>query len=330
MRKAVGYIRCSTEEQNDSPEQQKREILTFAKKNNLEILEWFVDFGKSGTTFEQRPEFRRLRAVIEDKPKFHAVICYDESRWGRAIDSDENIYWRVYFRKHGVEVLLVKTSVDPTNEFAPMLSAFEGVQASSYSKKLSELILRGALANGIYSNGGFAPYGFKRKAINIRTGEERVLEKGQHAVHKQEKVIWIPGDQNEIKIVQRIFEERASGKSAYLIAKDLNKDGIPPPAGRGTWGATKVSSIIINDTYYGARVYNRRSYSKIIARQQGRQIRYDVDRDYKFNDKSDWLLHENAHESIVTKELWNKANEMKRRYSGPKKKNHDAPYLLTE
>jgi len=44
--------------------------------------------------------------------------------------------------------------VDPKNEFAPMLKAFEGVQASQYSKKLSELTLRGAKNNGIYSNGG--------------------------------------------------------------------------------------------------------------------------------------------------------------------------------
>ena len=95
---AVGYLRCSTEMQEDSPEQQKKEILAFAEKNNFTMVEWFVDFGKSGTTYEQRPEFQRLKKNVDNSPKFEAVICYDESRWGRSIDAEENTFWRVYFR----------------------------------------------------------------------------------------------------------------------------------------------------------------------------------------------------------------------------------------
>src|SRR5512138_252999 len=49
----------------------------------LSVIDWFIDFGKSGTTFEERPEFQRLRERVETKPNFHAVVCYDESRWGR-------------------------------------------------------------------------------------------------------------------------------------------------------------------------------------------------------------------------------------------------------
>src|SRR5262245_50069418 len=133
--RAVGYVRCSTDQQDDSPEQQKREILTYAEASGYQIADWFVDFGKSGTTFDQRPEFIRLASIVEGQPTFSAVICYDESRWGRAIDSEENTFWRVKFRKAGVEVLLVKTAIDPRHEYAPMLKAFEGVQASQYSKK---------------------------------------------------------------------------------------------------------------------------------------------------------------------------------------------------
>ena len=156
---AVGYVRCSTEMQEDSPEQQKKEIVAFADARGYNIGEWFVDFGKSGTTFDQRAEFQRLRQATENHPSFKAVICYDESRWGRAIDAEENTFWRVHFRRCGVDVILVKTSIDPKNEFAPMLKAFEGVQASQYSKKLSELTLRGAMNNGRFSSGGTAPYG---------------------------------------------------------------------------------------------------------------------------------------------------------------------------
>jgi hypothetical protein len=54
-----------------------------------------------------------------------------------------------------------------------MMKAFEGVQASSYSKKLSELTKRRAMSNGPYSNGGTAPYGYRRIAVNPKTGQRR-------------------------------------------------------------------------------------------------------------------------------------------------------------
>ena len=198
VKAAAGYIRCSTEMQEDSPDQQKKEILSFAERSGYSVVEWFTDFGKSGTTFDQRPEFQRLKKVVENGRTFNTVICYDESRWGRAIDSDENTYWRVYFRKRGVELLLVKTSIDPAHEFAPMLQSFESIQASQYSKKLSELTFRGAKNNSKFSNGGTAPYGYKRVAVNQKTGVEKVLAHGEWCVKGQEKVRWALGDPAEI------------------------------------------------------------------------------------------------------------------------------------
>src|ERR1051325_11576070 len=201
---AVGYVRCSTEMQEDSPEQQKIEISVFAQKYGYNIKEWFVDFGVSGTTFDQRLEFQRLRSRVENKPEFRAVICYDESRWGRAIDSEENGYWRVHFRRFGVEVVLVKTSVDRSNSYAAMIAAMEGAQASDYSKKLSEVTLRGAKNNTIYSNGGTAPYGYVRVAVNTKTENERKLKEGEWCISGQEKVKWGLGDSEEIEIVRFI------------------------------------------------------------------------------------------------------------------------------
>src|ERR1041385_5250509 len=106
MKCAVGYVRCSTEMQEDSPDQQRKEIESFAIMKGYTMLDWYVDFGKSGTTFDQRPEFLRLKTRVESKPDFQAVICYDESRWGRAIDAEENTFWRFFFRKRNVDVVL--------------------------------------------------------------------------------------------------------------------------------------------------------------------------------------------------------------------------------
>jgi len=334
-RVAVGYIRCSTEMQEDSPEQQKAEILAYAQKQGYRINEWFVDFGKSGTTFEQRPEFQRLLKSVENGHTFSTVICYDESRWGRAIDSEENTYWRVHFRKFGVEVLLVKTSIDPDNEFAPMLKAFEGVQASQYSKKLSELTLRGSKNNGKYSNGGTAPYGYQRVAVNPKTGERRVLSQGEWSIKGQEKVEWALGPQHEIDIVKYIFRRRMEGHGYVSIAHDLNLQRIACPR-RGRWrnldqkwSTTTVKSIVDNEAYYCARVYNKNSMSRIQAKQRGRRFDHEIRYPHWKNPKEEWVIEENAHHAIISKETWLEAKAVNDKrvkgFTGPAVR---SPYLL--
>ena len=81
---AVGYVRCSTDMQDDSTEQQKKAIEIWAKGNGYAIIEWFEDEGKSGTSFDKRPGFMRMVKRIESSTNFEYVLVYDESRWGRA------------------------------------------------------------------------------------------------------------------------------------------------------------------------------------------------------------------------------------------------------
>lgn len=335
MKLAVGYVRCSTLMQEDSPEQQKKEIQAFAETKGYSIVEWYEDFGKSGTTFEQRPEFQRLKSRIDQKPNFGAVICYDESRWGRSIDSEENTFWRVYFRQRSVAILLVHTSVDQTNEFAPMLSAFEGVQASQYSKKLSELTLRGAKNNGIYSSGGTAAYGYRRLAVNLKLGTERELAQSEWCTRGQEKVRLIPGDEREIEIVRYMFERRALGVACVLIAKELNEKNVPCPK-RGKWknldqkwSAGTIKSMIENPVFYGARVYNRYSSSKIQARLKGREVQCSVSYPQWRNKREDWVIEEKAHDPLISKEIWEQANKPSSRSKNRSRPHHSASYLLT-
>ncbi|MEX2117168.1 MAG: recombinase family protein [Bacteroidota bacterium] len=337
MKLAVGYIRCSTDKQEDSPDQQRREIVTFAVRQGFTLVGWFEDFGKSGTTFEERAGFRDLRHAVENNPKFEAVICYDESRWGRAINSDENTFWRVHFRRCGIDVLLVKTSVDLKHEYAPMLQAFEGVQASQYSKKLSELTLRGAKNNSIYSNGGTAPYGYRRVAVNTKTDEKRDLADGEWSIRRQEKVIWELGVQVEIEVVKWIFEERIKSLGYVQIAAALNRRGVPcPKRGRWKnhdrkWSAVTIRTILENPVYYGARVYNRNSMSKIQAQANGKSHKRGIIYPHWMNDAKDWIITPNAHPAIVGRDTWEKASALRRYENNGIRNGHtySSQFLLT-
>jgi site-specific DNA recombinase len=335
LKNAVGYVRCSTEMQEDSPDQQKREIEKFAASSGYSISEWFEDFGESGTSFE-RPGFQRLLKKVESGVDFRAVIIYDESRWGRAIDAEENTYWRVHFRRFNVDVVLVKTSIDPNHEFAPMLNAFEGIQASQYSKKLSDLTFRGSSNNGVYSSGGTAPYGYGRVAVNLITGAIRDLDDGARSVRYQEKVKWKIGNPAEVEIVKRIFQRRISGVACVLIAKELNEEGIPcSKRGRWRssdqkWSSSTIKSILENESYYGARTYNKNSMSKIRAKQSGRDKKKGIRFPHWVNSQSDWIVVENAHPGIISKETWMNANATEERPK-IKRNNHalNSNYLLT-
>jgi len=184
----------------------------------------------------------------------------------------------------------------------------------STAKKLSELTLRGAMNNGMYSSGGTAPYGYRRIAVNLKTGQERKLEDGQWIVKGQEKAKWAIGRTEEVEIVRWIYEERSRGKAYVLIAQALNQRGVPcPKRGRWKnknqkWGGGTVKTILENPAYRGARSYNRNSMSKIIAHQMGRGVNHDIHYPHWLNGQDKWIVMENAHEPIVSRDLWERAN----------------------
>lgn len=345
MTLAVGYVRCSTDEQGStSIPQQKEEIQKWIVGKDYEIFDWFVDEGKSGTSFTKRPAFNRLVSAVEGKPAFKHVLVYDESRWGRSINLRESNYWKTHFEMHGVKVRIINSSSKQENDIGSLVTeAVESAESSEFSKKLSRSVRRGMLSSqqGKYSRGGTAPYGYKRVAVNLQTGEQRELCPGSWVIPKAEKAVWELGDPNEVSTVQRIFDLKVSGLGYVAIADTLNGEGIPCPK-RGRWrnrdqrwsGGT-IISILQNRTYLGERIYNRLSFSKFKAIENGvTDFARFTDRPKFHNDKSEWKIIPSAHPAIVTEEIFLKANIKTRmlNYAGGEPQNqhfYRSQYLLT-
>ena len=335
---AAGYVRCSTDEQGStSIPQQKEEIKKWAEKNQFTMTKWFVDEGRSGTTFNKRPAFKELTTEIENKPDFEYVLVYDESRWGRALNPRENSYWKIHFERHGVKVRIINSSSQNGDDIGSyVVEVVESAEASEYSKKLSRSIRRGMLSDqqGKYSRGGTAPYGYKRVAIDLLTGEKKDMRDGLRSVPKQEKVVWELGKPEEVEVVKRIFTMNAEGIGYVSIADTLNGEKIPCPK-RGRWrsrdqkwsGGT-ISTIIHNPAYKGDRVYNRLSFSRFVARERGVEVGNRVK---LTNDQSNWIVVPNAHPAIVSPELYKKANETNYRKPSVKPNQHyyRSSFLLT-
>ena len=56
LKPAVGYIRMSTDKQEDSPARQRRDIEEMAKRHGYQILAGYEDRGLTGTESANRPE----------------------------------------------------------------------------------------------------------------------------------------------------------------------------------------------------------------------------------------------------------------------------------
>lgn len=331
MRKlAAGYIRCSTDMQEESTSQQKVEIQKYADNNSFQIVQWFEDFGQSGTTFLKRPAFVNMLNTAEKKlSDFQFILVYDESRWSRT-DPDDSVYYKQKFLKeYGIKILIVHTNSNTGNKVADGVVTFlESFEAQEYSKKLGRSTLRGCLDNARqgFSSGGSPPYGYNRIAVSKSTGEKtRVLHPGEHIRDQEEKSKWDIGDPFEVEVVRRIFDMRVKGLGYVSICDTLNRENIPPPK-RGRWrnkdqrwSQGTVLTIIENPTYYGARIYNRHPQSHLAG----------PTKELWMNKKDDWVIVESAHPAIITKEIFEMANKNRKEYTRKNRHFYESPYLFS-
>ena len=260
-----------------------------------EVVE-YIDDGYSGTRFD-RPAFSRM---IEDakKKRFQTILVKDLSRLGRdyIIVGD---YIDQIFPILGVRLIAVNSNYDSNNYIGKTLGldmTVSNLINTMYSRDLSKKIKSSMLAK--WKQGkttcGNPPYGFV-KDVNAR---------GTWAI-----------DPEAAKIVKWIFEMAASGCNTKAIVNQLNKHGIPTPAkyrqmnGRSSvpiktieseilWTTTKIRDVLQRYEYTGAFVHNR----KIKIRPGSRSVRKAS--------PSELIINEDAHDAIVSKETFYKAQEV--------------------
>ena len=101
--KGAIYIRMSTEMQTESPENQERQIRTYAGQYDIEIVKVYADLGISGMTAEKREQFQSLIDDVEQgRNEYNVVLYLDESRWGRFVNSREAEYHRMRLERKNV------------------------------------------------------------------------------------------------------------------------------------------------------------------------------------------------------------------------------------
>lgn len=166
--RAVGYIRRSTDRQEQSIPDQKKAIEGYAAEHGLRLGQFYVDDAISGTSTVGRRAFQRMIQDAQSPAKsFDLIVVYDVKRFGR-VDNDEAGYYRHLLRTHGVDVRYVSENFngDASDD---LLRPVKQWQARQESKDLSKVTIRGLLSKmgdgsdagpGGWWMGGVPPHGY--------------------------------------------------------------------------------------------------------------------------------------------------------------------------
>ncbi len=312
MKHAAVYFRCSTDKQDKSIGDQRQTIEDFADRNNFEITDWFdKDDGKSGTSFEKRPDFMRMVRLVEGgRNDFTRILVYDVDRWGRPIDPEESVYWEYHLKRYGVRVIYVSDESVNDNSMAGRLTkTIKQELATEESRKQSVRVRERSkmrAAEG-FRVGGFAPYGFKRQLVDAQKNPIRVLEHGERKAEKSQRVVLVPGDPEEINVVHRIYNLKIDGHGVRAIANKLNEERIKAPSATrpysrvtpGKWGMSSVWGILRNPLYIGDWTYNRQA--------RGNWVRHEAP-GLSLREDKDVVVAVGAHKGIVSPEVFEKVN----------------------
>ncbi len=262
LKPAVGYIRMSTDKQEDSPAQQRAEILKLAKRFSYRVVRWYEDHAISGAKTHKRKQFRQMIRDAEEIGDFRAILCWDQDRFGR-FDSIEAGEWISPLRRVGVELVTVVQGRINWDDFAGrMIYQITQEGKHHYLVDLSRNALRGMIRFAKNGNlmGMPTPYAYDRQYFNAKGEKVCRIRRGERFRKPRDwSAKLVPSsDAKEVKTLRWLFSEFANTeRSARSLAVELNRRGVPSPSG-GEWDYTHVKNILRHPGYIGHLTYGRR------------------------------------------------------------------------
>lgn len=314
--KAAIYLRLSRDDgedkaESDSISNQRALILDYVSRlDDVEVVCEMVDDGYSGSNFD-RPGFNQLLEAI-DKKEINCVIVKDLSRFSRDYIGS-GIYVMDLFPKWGVRLIAINDNYDsikPMNSNDELMFSFKSVVNDIYLRDISVKIrshLDIKRKKGEYI-GPFVVYGYVKSPDN-----------------KHEIMI----DEDVAENVVNIFKWKIEGMSPAAIADRLNDMGVLSPSEykkyrgsrlcgfqtgkkQGLWSNVAVQRILKNEIYTGTLIQGKTTTAN-------HKVKKLVERE-----KSEWAVTENSHPPIISKLMFDTANEIMMRDTRNSSKNADS------
>ena len=334
-RTAVAYYRVSTFLRDKSIEDQRTNVMKFAKRHGYAILREYKDEGISGDDTINRTDFLRMIADAQ-KGGFTTILCWDQDRFGR-FDSIEAGRWIYPLREAGVKLATVAQGEISWDSFAGrMIYSIMQESKHQYLRDKSRDISRGQLAGAKRGDwmGGPPPYAFHRMIFDQQGRPQQRLKTGQTCIKpsKWRTKIVVSDDEREVEAVRWIFDQVVNTSiTIAAIAKLLNERGIPAPRrtlkGIGRWTKCSVWRVLKNRAYRGDTEYGKVGTGKYHRLVDGEIVA--VSRPGKsYNAEGTAVIVENTHESIVDPDTWDRAQSVLSQQCPGKLRHLGRVYLL--
>lgn len=276
----AAYARVSTtnEEQEDSLERQKAHYTEYiGNRPEWRFVGVYDDPGVTGTRADQRKGFQKLLADCR-AGKIKKILCKSISRFAR--NTVDALQYIRELKELGVGVYFETQNIDTMTAGGDILITILAAIAEQESRNMSENI----------------KWAFQKK---FKEGEV-MLACSQFLGYDRDKDKNIVINEEQAKVVRRIYREFLSGYACSAIAKRLTEDGIPTPTGKKQWRTGVIQSILTNEKYYGCAYLGKTCKRDVLSKERvaSEEVYYV----------------ENSHPAIIQKDTWDLVQlEMARR-----------------
>ena len=242
-----------------------------------EYIDTYTDIG-SGRSINSRPGFKRLMADCE-AGRIDLIYTKSISRFGRNCVDFLVVLRRL--KELGVDVYFQNEGIFLSNESSEFMLSLHAALAQAESENKSTDIrwgVRKSTANPDSPAFSIPCFGYCRN------------EEGKLVINEQ-----------EAKIVRKIFSWYEQGWSIVRIKKELESSRLPSPRGKRRWAVRTISDMLSNEKYAGNSAYGK---TVIADYPSMRQVR---------NDPDQVLRSENHHPAIIDKSLFDRVQELRQR-----------------
>jgi site-specific DNA recombinase len=266
---------ASTGEDYDTLQRHRRQLLAVAKKENHNIMKVHEEIV-SGESISERPQIQELIRRIE-AGLIEGVLVVDLDRLGRGDMLDQGILDRA-FRYSGTLLLTPTEVFDPTDESWELVFGVKSLVARQELKSITRRLQNGR--------------------IDSASEGKSITKKPPYGYLRDESLRLYPNP-DTAWVVQKIFRMMKEGQGRIHIANELDKLGVSPPTPKKEqWSPSSITAIIKNEAYLGHIIWGKIKHIK----RGGKYHKQKVPREK-------WHMKENAHEPLVSKELFEEANQ---------------------
>lgn len=275
---------------------QKNMLMSYSIDQGWDIHKIYIDDDYSGGN-QNRPAFKELIADCENH-NIDIVLCKSQSRFSREMEVIEE-YLHKKFVLWGIRFIGYADGADTDKKENKKSRQINGLVNEWYLEDLSENVrtsLKIKMKKGEFI-GSFAPYGYMKDPND-----------------KHKLII----DPVASKVVKRIFDLYTDGYGVVSICRLLNDEKILSPSQYKSqnsnyynismsanpktqiWTASTVTRMIINEVYIGTLVQGKHE-----------NVSYKCHKKKKVP-KDKQVRIENNHEPIISLEIWNMAQSMRK------------------